>query len=55
MKKQKSSAINISEVTSSDDESQAKPKIDKEENTSKTVMMNLPKNKLLQNLPLKNQ
>ena len=32
MKKQKSSLINISEVSSSDDESQiAKPKIDKEE------------------------
>ena len=31
MKKQKSSSINISEVSSSDDESQAKPKIDKEE------------------------
>ena len=31
MKKQKSTTINISEVSSSDDESQAKPKIDKEE------------------------
>ena len=31
MKKQKLSLINISEVLSSDDESQAKPKIDKEE------------------------
>ena len=31
MKKQKSTIINISEVSSSDDESQAKPKIDKEE------------------------
>ena len=31
MKKQKSTIINISEVLSSDDESQAKPKIDKEE------------------------
>ena len=31
MKKQKSTTMNISEVSSSDDESQAKPKIDKEE------------------------
>ena len=31
MKKQKSSTINITEISSSDDESQAKPKIDKEE------------------------
>ena len=31
MKKQKSTTINICEVSSSDDESQAKPKIDKEE------------------------
>ena len=31
MKKQKSTIINISEVSSSDDESQAKPKIDKED------------------------
>ena len=31
MKKQKSSTINISEVSSSDDESQARPKIDKED------------------------
>ena len=31
MKKQKSTTINISEVSSSDDESQAKPKIDKED------------------------
>ena len=32
MKKQKSTTINISEISSSDDESQiAKPKIDKEE------------------------
>ena len=31
MKKQKSTIINISEVSSSDDESQAKPKIDEEE------------------------
>ena len=31
MKKQKPAILNISEVSSSDDESQAKPKIDKEE------------------------
>ena len=31
MKKQKSTTMNISEISSSDDESQAKPKIDKEE------------------------
>ena len=31
MKKQKPAVLNISEVSSSDDESQAKPKIDKEE------------------------
>ena len=31
MKKQKSTTMNISKVSSSDDESQAKPKIDKEE------------------------
>ena len=31
MKKQKSSIINISEFSSSDDEYQAKPKIDKED------------------------
>ena len=54
MKKQKPLILNISEVSSSDDESQAKPHKEDLKNTLKTVIMNQHK-KLHQNLLLKNQ